>query len=145
MVKSLIDARNKLLSKALVAYTADSYRYRQIARGSFWLLFTTSCVLLLIELPPSQHGWPYWDKVQHLTLFTVLGILAQAAYPAKSWRIVVGLTSYGLLIEWLQGILTVTRIPNLQDWFADIIGVLLGLLLTYGLGQLKRSGQQHVI
>lgn len=85
--------------------------------------------LMLIELPPKQGGWPYWDKVQHLLVFMLLASLAFLAYRKARWLSAVLLVLYGAIIEWLQGLLTITRMPSVGDWLADVAGVMLTLIL----------------
>lgn len=123
---------------AFNAWITRSHRDNAIRRPAlvlFWLALAISSVLFLIELAPSTHGWPYWDKVQHLMVFILLGGLAQLAYPAKSWVTPLGLAGYGLGIEWLQGVLTITRVPSLYDWLADVAGLLVSVTLVYLLRQ----------
>lgn len=122
------------LPAAFNSWVNRSHRDNAIRRPAlvlFWLALAVSCVLFLIELAPSTRGWPYWDKVQHLMAFTLLGGLAQIAYPARSWATPLGLAGYGLSIEWLQGVFTITRMPSLYDWLADMAGLLVSVALVY--------------
>ncbi len=84
---------------------------------------------MLLELPHKTGGWPYWDKVQHLMVFVVLTNLAFLAYPKWRWSMVVFLVAYGGLIEWMQSVFTVTRMPSVGDWLADIAGILVTVLV----------------
>ena len=100
----------------------------------FWALISFTTVVMLIELAPKQGGWPYWDKVQHATIFavlTTLGTLALAnlAFRRNIAKICIGLATYGALIECLQSTLTMTRIASIGDWLADIVGIGIGLFL----------------
>lgn len=94
----------------------------------FWLMLGLVTWLMLIELPPKQGGWPYWDKVQHIVVFGVLTSLACLAYANFWMRMCCILVAYGALIEGLQSLLTVTRQASLGDWLADIIGVMLVII-----------------
>ncbi|MGQ0442336.1 MAG: VanZ family protein [Methylophilaceae bacterium] len=96
----------------------------------FWALVGVTSWLLLIELAPKQNKWPYWDKVLHTMIFAALCALAYFAYPQKKAWMVIGLVLYGALIEWLQGVLTLTRMPSLNDWIADVAGISLTLLIA---------------
>lgn len=96
----------------------------------FWSLLLVVTYLMLIELPPKHGGWPYWDKVQHLLVFIMLTIMAFLAYQKVRWLSVILLVLYGAAIEWLQGLLTVTRMPSVGDWLADVAGVMLTLMLS---------------
>lgn len=109
----------------------SSFR-RSLAAGLpllFWCVLALVTYLMLIELPPKQGGWPYWDKVQHLFVFMLLTTLAFLAYRKARWLSVVLLVLYGAIIEWLQWLLTLTRMPSVGDWLADVVGVMLTLML----------------
>lgn len=93
----------------------------------FWALMLLVTYLMLIELAPKTGGWPYWDKVQHMAVFAMLTTLACLAYPQKRLWIALGLLSYGAIIEFLQGALTLTRMVSTGDWLADAAGSLLVL------------------
>lgn len=95
----------------------------------FWSLLLVVTYLMLIELPPKQGGWPYWDKVQHLLVFMLLTSLAFLAYRKARWLSAISLVLYGAIIEWMQGLLTITRMPSVGDWLADVAGVMLTLIL----------------
>ncbi len=86
--------------------------------------------LMLIELTPTTAGWPYWDKVQHIAVFTLLTTAACLAFPQKTAWITAGLLSYGALIEVLQSLLTITRMASVGDWLADATGVVV-LVVTH--------------
>lgn len=99
----------------------------------FWALFAIVTVLMLIELAPKQGGWPYWDKVQHALVFAALASAGYLAFPQKKRWLSLGLVCYGALIEWLQGVLTMTRMASVYDWLADVIGILLTILISLAL------------
>jgi VanZ family protein len=96
----------------------------------FWCALALVTYLMLIELPPKNGGWPYWDKVQHLLVFVMLTSLAFMAYRQWKWMSVALLIIYGAVIEWLQAMLTLTRMASFGDWLADVAGVLLTLMLS---------------
>lgn len=95
--------------------------------------------LMLIELPPSNGGWPYWDKVQHMVVFVMLTTLALLAFPKWRWQAALGLTVYGALIEWMQGLWTITRMPSAGDWLADVAGIVLSWVACGYLMRLHRA------
>ncbi len=99
----------------------------------FWALFAIVTVLMLIELPPKQGGWPYWDKVQHALVFAALTSAGLLAFPQKKRWVCLGLVCYGALIEWLQSVLTITRMASISDWLADIAGILLAIITSLAL------------
>lgn len=91
------------------------------------IIFTT--FLMLIELAHSQGGWPYWDKVQHILVFMALAILGIAGFSKKVAWVCAGLMIYGAGIEYLQGILTISRLASVGDWLADIVGIMLATFI----------------
>jgi len=96
-------------------------------RVVFWMVLVVVTWLMLIELTPKTGGWPYWDKVQHILVFAGLTVLAILGY-RRRWRTVaLGLLLYGVLIEGLQTVLTVTRQASVGDWLADTIGILFAI------------------
>lgn len=86
--------------------------------------------LLLIELPPKPMGWPWKDKLQHAGVFLLLGGVALLACRGRLLACCLALALYGGLMEWLQGVFTVTRIPSWWDWLADVVGIALALGLV---------------
>lgn len=95
----------------------------------FWLSIAITSVLLLIELKPDADSWQYKDKLQHIFSFFSLAMLGFLSYPNRHKQILVGLSCYGLLMEVLQGLITVTRTASLYDWLADCVGLLLALII----------------
>lgn len=96
----------------------------------FWLLMVITTYLLLIELAPSESGFPHADKLIHLGAFFLLCITGYLSFPDSSIFVSVGLAFYGAITEALQHLLTATRHASLLDWVADISGILLCLLLV---------------
>lgn len=90
----------------------------------FWLLLAIVSYLLLIEVKPILQTWPK-DKLQHAITFALLMYLGIKTYP-KVW-LIIGLASYGGLMELLQSSLTQTRSGSVADWLADLTGILLGV------------------
>ena len=101
----------------------------------FWMLLITTTLLMLVELAPKYGGWPYWDKVQHASIFMVLTLIGSFIFRQKKTWVVIGLISYGAATELLQGIFTLTRLASINDWLADTTGVVIGLLI---LGLVKK-------
>ena len=95
----------------------------------FILLMTSWPKLGLIEIASSA------DKVAHFGAYLVLSLLsARAAFPAdRPWRIaaaiVAAIAVLAMLDElhqaWIPG-----RFPDVWDWFADIGGGVVGILLA---------------
>ena len=86
-------------------------------------------VLALLPGPSIPSVVQFWDKAQHALAFAALASLGCAAFPQRVRLVFIGLLLHGALIEVLQGTLTTTRFADLYDWFADGIGVLIGVSL----------------
>jgi VanZ family protein len=106
----------------------------------FWLLLITITLFMLVELPTKLGGWPYWDKVQHASVFMVLTLIATLVFRQKNILVAIGLISYGAATELLQSWFTVTRLASINDWLADIAGVMIGLLIF----ALVKKLSQHI-
>jgi len=84
------------------------------------------------------------DKVVHLALYAVLG--ASLAWGKRvgsedppHWALLLLGAGYGAVDEWHQNFVP-RRHPSVADWFADVVGLLVGYLLVLGLWSLwKRS------
>ncbi|MDX1915214.1 MAG: VanZ family protein [Methylophilus sp.] len=96
----------------------------------FGVLVAVVTLLMLVELPPKQGGWPYWDKVQHMGVFLIMTKIGFYAYPSKKWWVAIHLAVFGALVEVLQGLLTVTRQASVYDWLADVAGILLMVVIS---------------
>ena len=110
----------------------------------FWALFAIVTVLMLIELAPKQGGWPYWDKVQHALVFAALASVGYLAFPQKKRWVSVGFVCYGALIEWLQSVLTMTRMASVSDWLADVAGILLAIQISLALAYYARKPKSNL-
>lgn len=65
-----------------------------------------------------------WDKAEHFIAFYTLTGLACAAFPRRSlWWIAAGLSAFGALIEFVQGLEIVHRDRDFWDWVADTIAI----------------------
>lgn len=95
----------------------------------FWLLVTSVTILLLIELKPSDDGWPHLDKLVHATLFLLLSATGYLSYTKHKASVSIGLIIFAATTEWLQSALTVTRHASLYDWVADVAGILLCVVI----------------
>jgi hypothetical protein len=88
-----------------------------------------------------------WDKAEHFIAFYVLTGLAVAAFPKGNlWVIAALLSSFGALIEVVQGLPIVHRDRDFWDWVADtiaIISALAPMLLVWWRG-LVSSGQKNI-
>jgi VanZ family protein len=108
-------------------------RLKSLMPSLFWLVMVIVSILLLIELPPHEGGWPYWDKVQHVTVFLGLTVIGLLAHPFIKNKMIIGLAVYGGMAEILQGLFTITRMPSMLDWVADLVGIALAVTIIYAI------------
>ncbi len=73
----------------------------------------------------AQFQFDMLDKWVHIAIFSALSFLMTLGFP-NTQRNMIFLVFYGVLIEILQGTLTVTRSFDLFDIVADIIGIAVG-------------------
>jgi len=111
-------------------------RSRPVLR-SLWLLAgvlmlgtVLAICLMPLSVPPS--GPVYNDKVMHVLTFIILTVwfapLTGATAGKRRVVLVLALTTYGILIEFLQSF-TEYRSAEFADLVADVGGILLGVLL----------------
>ena len=99
-----------------------------------WLLagFLVLVASLVVALAPAGTNMPFNvnDKVLHVVAFVALMVWFSGLFEVRylSW-LAAGLAGYGLLIEVLQSF-TPTRQAEGLDLVADIVGILLGWLLS---------------
>lgn len=111
---------------------------RKLAPYLFWIALVVAFVFAVVPQPPTLPGHPS-DKVQHMLAFAVLAGLAWLAYPGLSrWRILVGLSAFGALIELVQGTPLVHRDAQFLDWVADTVAAVAILALMALLGVIAR-------
>jgi VanZ family protein len=95
----------------------------------FFACLALVTVLALIPAPSVPQAVQFWDKAQHALAFAALAIIGCCAFPQRVRLVFIGLLLHGALIEVLQGTLTTTRFADVFDWFADGVGVLIGVSL----------------
>ena len=100
-------------------------------------------VLAVIPGPSVPQAVQFWDKAQHAVAFAALASIGCYAFPQRVQRVFIGLLLHGALIEVLQGTLTTTRFADVFDWFADGIGVLIGV--SFYLLALRRFADRSVL
>lgn len=74
--------------------------------------------------------WVEWDKLIHGITFALLALWYTGQYARSAyWRVALGLSVYGLLIEWLQSMLSY-RTAEAGDLVADVIGIAIGIVIA---------------
>lgn len=107
--------------------------FRRFARPLFWstLAFAYAAAIMPApEAPDLGAG----DKVNHIAAFLVLTWLGRNAYRALGiWRLALGLSAFGVLIELTQAIPFLHRDASVWDWAADsaAIAVALAVMLPF--------------
>ncbi len=100
------------------------------------------------QIPDSPLLFPHWDKVAHLIEYGLLGALSQRAarltWPRTPWmrRGLVLLCGLGiaLLDEQFQASVP-RRIPCLEDFAVNVIGLAVGLMVDLGSDRRARRAQ----
>lgn len=85
-----------------------------------------STYLALMPTTEMPNLFNFWDKFQHGLGFFVLTLIAGLAYPNRTKIIYIALILYGAFIEIAQHTFTTTRLGEVSDLLADMIGVALG-------------------
>ena len=99
------------------------------ARALFWVMCGTVLAGALAPQADSPHLFALADKVVHTLAFAALALVGLRAYPTHLLVVCALLIALGGLIEVIQGY-TTTRSQEWEDFFADILGVGLGALLS---------------
>lgn len=102
----------------------------------FWAAALFAFVMAVLPHPPRLPGNPS-DKVQHVIAFATLGLLGGFAYPrAQAFRLAVGLSLFGALIELVQAIPALNRDSDVIDWIADTAASAIALVAVRRLRRL---------
>ena len=73
-----------------------------------------------------------WDKLNHMIAFFTITFLARAAYPRiPIFRLFVMMAAFGAFIELSQAIPFIHRDAEWDDWFADMVATLVGLIVAW--------------
>ncbi len=104
------------------------------AIGWALVLFITYATLAPSQYVPNLH---LWDKLEHAGAFFGMtfwfaGLVRRSRYPALAlWMLL-----FGGAIEIAQGVMGLGRDMDIHDWYADAVGIGVGLALAYvGLGE----------
>jgi VanZ family protein len=73
-----------------------------------------------------------WDKLNHMIAFFTITFLARAAYSQiPVFRLFLMMAGFGAFIELSQAIPFIHRDAEWDDWFADMIAILVGLIVAW--------------
>ena len=100
-----------------------------LPRIAFWSFFI---FITYKFLAPSTHSGieiPHLDKLAHFVVFALLSGLVHFGYQLNDKMQLLTWTIYGAGIEFLQG-LTPARSPEVLDFVADMLGVIVALVLV---------------
>lgn len=99
-----------------------------LARALFWAMCLTVLAGALAPQADTPQLFALADKVVHTLAFWVLALVGLRAYPTHVLIVCFLLVVLGGLIEVFQGY-TSSRSQELADFYADIVGVVLGFLV----------------
>ena len=94
-------------------------------------------VLFALSALPNLRGapsFPFSDKIAHVILYAVLGAAlawgwARSPRTVPHVALLIAGALYGITDEWHQ-MYVPGRMPDLADWIADVVGVLVGYGVT---------------
>ncbi|MDA9226600.1 VanZ family protein [bacterium] len=98
------------------------------------LILTVAMLWPIDQSPPTPEGS---DKLVHLAAFSALAFPLARTNRVGLLLIFMGASAFGGLIELIQP--TFIRSADLNDWIADILGVVLGIAL----GLIYRRVRKH--
>ena len=99
------------------------------ARPLFWAMCVTVLTGALAPQADSPQLFALADKVAHTLAFAALALMGLRAYPKHLLLVCALLIALGGMIEVVQGY-TSTRSQEWEDFLADILGIVLGALLS---------------
>jgi VanZ family protein len=110
----------------------------------FWLVvgWIAVTIALVLNLMPGEElqGIEINDKLEHFIGYALLTLCFCGIYPrARYWLIAVLFLLMGGMVEVLQGLMHWGRSADIHDFYADCIGIAVGLALaSLGLNQWPR-------
>jgi VanZ family protein len=110
-------------------------KYLDIPLTLIVTLILTVALLWPMEQPLPAPQWS--DKLVHLAAFAALAFPLARTSRVSLLLVFMGASAFGGLIELIQP--TFNRSADLNDWFADVLGVLLGIAL----GLIYRRVRKH--
>lgn len=105
----------------------------KIARVDFAAFVAYSLLVAFISLRPGDTaGIEPWDKLFHLLIYGVFGLLASrlSRKPGHLLYLGLGIVAYSALMELAQSYMP-GRVMSVYDLLANILGVVVGVLAGY--------------
>ncbi len=114
------------------------------ARG-WWLVVLAALLLaqiyaLYLYVPAPGPGSSYLDKVAHLLIFGVPAVVAAAL---RLRAILALLVLHAVISEPLQAVLPVDRGADALDVVADLMGIVVGMMIGWGVAAGRGSNETH--
>jgi hypothetical protein len=104
--------------------------YKRHAIAIFWAVVVIVYALAIMPAPRAP-DLGAGDKINHVAAFLTLSLLGRYAYRGDPvWRLALGLSLFGALIELTQAIPVLRRDASFWDWVADSTAVLLALAVS---------------
>jgi len=104
-------------------------------RRLFVIAFWLAALFAYVEAIMPAHDqieFSAWDKINHMAAFFAVTFLARAAYPRLPvFRLFVMMAAFGAFIELSQAVPFIHRDAEWDDWFADMIAILIGLIIAW--------------
>ncbi|WP_205412175.1 teicoplanin resistance protein VanZ [Sphingomonas crusticola] len=98
---------------------------------AFWAAVIFAYVSAVLPAAEAPHI-SMWDKLNHMAAFFTITFLARAAYPRLAvLPLFALLAGFGAFIELSQAVPFIHRDAEWDDWFADIVAILVGLVLAW--------------
>lgn len=99
----------------------------RLAKALFWAACSFSFVMAVLPHPPQVPGAPN-DKIQHILAFLTMALLGSFAFPKlKAWKLLLWLSLFGALIEFIQMVPVLHRDADVIDWLADSFAAALAI------------------
>ncbi len=103
--------------------------------GRFWFVFgwVSVAAALALNLMPARDldGLQFNDKFGHVAGYLLLTVYFCGLYPrSRYWLIVLAFVAMGVVVEVLQGSMHWGRSEDIHDFYADCLGITLGVLLA---------------
>ena len=114
------------------------YRFPRPVRLALFAL--AAAILLVLCLVPQQElpDAPAGDRVHHLVAWFVLTMTGYVLAPNRRIAIPAFALAYGVVLEVLQGMAPTGRHSDVRDFFADALGVGLGVLIFLAIRRFLR-------